>query len=407
MSWRSTAWPISGSSRVRTGGIRVARLVATWREPIPQLIFGLTWLLISVRFIWPLTLPLAVKIVAAVLVLVALQFHRWSRLSFGSEFSPEFPRPVVVLFNWAFGAIVLLMLLQLLLDSGLLFAALIHGGFVSAPDDVRYGMAVLAAVAAAIGVQQAMRIPPLRDIEVGIRGLPRQFDGYTILQLTDLHISRLFPASWARAVVERSNALGVDLIAITGDLIDGTIDARRADIEPLRDLRATDGVHVISGNHEYIFGYDSWMAHFAALGLLSLENRHVVLDRDGGSLVFAGITDRASRRRGHTVRDLAAVLEGAPAGAPVILLDHQPMEARGAAKLGVALQLSGHTHGGLIVGIDRLAARANAGYVSGRYDVDGMTLYVNNGTALWPGFALRLGRPSELTRITLRQAGMA
>lgn len=343
----------------------------------------------------------------AVLVLVALQFHRWSELSSGSVFSPEFPRPVVALFNWALGAIVLLMLLQLLLDAGLLFAALIHGGMVGAPDGVRYGMAALAAVAAAIGVQQAMRVPPLRDVEVGIRGLPTQFDGYTILQLTDLHISRLFPFPWACAVVERSNKLGVDLIAITGDLIDGTLDARRADIEPLRHLRAADGVYVISGNHEFIFGYEIWMAHFAALGLLSLENRHIVLDRDGGQLVIAGLTDRASRRRGHPVRDLAAVLECAPEGAPVILLDHQPGEARNAAKLGVALQLSGHTHGGLIAGLDRLAARANAGFVSRRYDVDGMTLYVNNGTALWPGSALRLGRPSELTRITLRRAGAA
>lgn len=355
------------------------------------------------RFLWPLQLLLPIKIVVAALALVALQFHRWSELSSGSIFSPEFPRPVVALFNWAFGAIVLLALLQLALDVGLLVAIPIHGGLVSAPDGVRYGLAALAAVAAAIGVQQAMRIPPLRDIEVAIRGLPRQFDGYTILQLTDLHISRLFPASWARAVVARSNKLGVDLIAITGDLIDGTLDARRADIAPLRDLTATDGVHVISGNHEYIFGYGTWMAHFAALGLRSLENRHIVLDRDGSQLVLAGITDRASRRTGH-VRDLAAVLAGAPDGVAVILLDHQPSDARHAAGLGVALQLSGHTHGGLILGIDRLAARANAGYVSGRYDVDGMTLYVNNGTALWPGFALRLGRPSELTRITLRQA---
>lgn len=362
--------------------------------------------MILTRFIWPLQLPLSIKIVVAALVLVALQFHRWSKLSSGSVFSPEFPRPVVALFNWAFGAIVLLALLQLLLDAGLLLAMLIHGGIVSMPDGVRYGMAALAGVAAAIGVQQAMRIPPLKDIEVGIPSLPPQFDGYTILQLTDLHISRLFPASWARAVVARSNKLGVDLIAITGDLIDGTLDARRADIEPLRDLQATDGVYVISGNHEYIFGYSAWMARFAELGLLSLENRSVVLDRDGGKLAVAGITDRASRHRGpHPVRDLAAVLEGVPNGAPIILLDHQPSEARHAAKLGVALQLSGHTHGGLILGIDRLAAPANAGFVSGRYDVDGMTLYVNNGTALWPGFALRLGRPSELTRITLRPAG--
>ncbi|MEH2675934.1 metallophosphoesterase [Bradyrhizobium elkanii] len=372
---------------------------------MPQLIFGLTSLLILARFIWPLDWPLPAKIVAALLVLVALQFHRWNRLSSGSEFSPEFPRPVVVLFNWAFGAIMLLALLQLALDAGLLMAALIHGGFVGAPDGVRYALAGVAAAAAAIGVHQAMRIPPLRDVEVAIRGLPRQFDGYTILQLTDLHISRLFPAPWARAVVERSNKLGADLIAITGDLIDGTIDARRGDIAPLRDLMAADGVYVISGNHEYIFGYDGWMAHYEALGLRSLENRHIVLERGGGRLVIAGITDRASRHRGHSIRDLAAVLDGAPKGAPVVLLDHQPSDARKAARLGVALQLSGHTHGGLILGIDRLAARANAGFVSGRYDVDGMTLYVNNGTALWPGFALRLGRPSELTRITLRVAG--
>nr|WP_228748168.1 metallophosphoesterase [Bradyrhizobium sp. BR 10289] len=360
--------------------------------------------MILTRFLWPIDLPLWVKIAAAVLVLVALQFHRWSKLSSGSLFSPEFPRPVVALFNWAFGAIVLLALLLLALDAGLLLAIPFKGGIVSAPDEVRYALAALAAVLAAIGVQQAMRIPPLKDVEIGIHGLPPQFDGYAILQLTDLHISRLFPASWARTVVARSNKLGVDLIAITGDLIDGTLDARRADIEPLRDLKATDGVYVISGNHEYIFGYDGWMAHFAALGLLSLENRHVVLDRNGGKLVIAGITDRAGRHRGHQVRDLPAVLDAAPKGAPVILLDHQPSDARHAAKLGVALQLSGHTHGGLIVGVDRLAAPANAGYVSGRYDVGGMTLYVNNGTALWPGFALRLGRPSELTRITLRQA---
>jgi predicted MPP superfamily phosphohydrolase len=385
------------------GFLYESRTIQFRSEPIPQLLFGLAYLVILTRFIWPLHLPLSLKIAVAALALVALQFHRWSKLSSGSVFSPEFPRPVVALFNLAFGAIVLLALLQLLLDVGLLVGMLIGGGIVNVPDGVRYTLAALAAVVAAIGVHQAMRIPPVKVIEVAIHGLPRQFDGYTILQLTDLHISRLFPASWAREVVKRSNELGVDLIAITGDLIDGTLDARRADIEPLRDLKATDGVYVISGNHEYIFGYSTWMAQFTELGLLSLENKHIVLNRNGGELVIAGITDRASRHRGRPVRDLAAVLEGAPIGVPIILLDHQPSEARDAAKLGVALQLSGHTHGGLILGLDRLAARANAGYVSGRYDVDGMTLYVNNGTALWPGFALRLGRPSELTQIRLRQ----
>ena len=110
-------------------------------EPIPQLIFGLIYLLFLTRFLWPLELPLPIKIVVAVLALVALQFHRWSELSSGSMFSPEFPRPVVALFNWAFGTIALLALLQLGLDVGLLVAIPFNGGIVSAPESFRYGLA--------------------------------------------------------------------------------------------------------------------------------------------------------------------------------------------------------------------------------------------------------------------------
>lgn len=366
-------------------------------------IFSVPCVFVIARFLWPLSLPLPIKAAAAVLLLVASQYHLWSRLSSGSVFAPEFPRGLVIVFNWAFGAIVLLAGLQLALDLATLVAIVVQRGGVTVPDEIRYALGAIAGLLSAFGVHQAVRVPPLKDIEIGIRGLSPQFDGYTVLQLTDLHISRLFPAKWTRAVVDRSNALGVDLIVVTGDLIDGSLAARQLDIAPLANLQAADGVYVIPGNHEYFFSYAGWMRHYAGLGMRVLENGHAALCREDARLVVAGVTDLSASGTGQVPPDLAAALTGAPSGAPVILLDHQPRRARQAAARGVALQLSGHTHGGMIRGLDRLVARSNAGFVSGRYDVDGMVLYVNNGTGLWPGFALRLGRPAELTRITLRQ----
>jgi uncharacterized protein len=368
-----------------------------------HLTFALPALYVLARFVWPLPWAPGGKIALAVAVLMASQYHLWSRLSSGSVFSPEFPRALVLLFNWAFGVIALLALMQIALDVIALIARLFRGGG-AIPDSVRYTAATAAMLLSAVGVYQATRVPPLKDVEIAIPGLPPQFDGYRLLQLTDLHISRLFPREWTQAVVERSNALGVDLIVVTGDLIDGSFGARRDDVEPLRELRARDGVWVIPGNHEYFFGYEAWMRHYASLGMRVLSNDHTVLTRKGGSLVLAGLTDLSAPRTRHPPPDLSAALADAPSDAPIVLLDHQPRNAAQAAARGVALQLSGHTHGGMILGLDRLVARANNGFVSGRYAVGGMTLYVNNGTALWPGFALRLGRPSELTRVTLRRA---
>ncbi len=368
-----------------------------------HLAFAQPSLYVLARFVWPLPWAPGGKIVLAVILLAAAQYHLWSRLSSGSVFSPEFPRVLVLLFNWAFGAIVLLAVMQIALDLTGLIARLLRLGGWATPGIVRYAAAIAAMLLSALGVYQATRVPTLKDVEIAIPGLPPQFDGYRLLQLTDLHISRLFPKEWTHAVVERSNALGVDLVVVTGDLIDGSLEARRADVEPLRDLHARDGVWVIPGNHEYFFGYEAWMRHYADMGLRVLDNDHVVLKRGGGELVLAGLTDLSAPRSRHPAPDLSAALADAPSDAPIVLLDHQPRNAAQAAARGVALQLSGHTHGGMILGLDRLVARSNSGFVSGRYMVGGMTLYVNNGTALWPGFALRLGRPSELTRITLRR----
>lgn len=375
----------------------------TGANPIFHLIFALPSILVITRFLWPLPWPLVAKMVIAVLMLVASQFQYWSKLSSGSIFAPEFPRAIVILFNWAGGAILFLALMQLVADAALFLLWLTPGQTALMAFEVRYAMAAMAMILAGIGVYNATRVPSLKDVRIDIAGLPPQFEGYTLVQLTDLHISRLFPTAWARAVVDRTNALDVDLIVITGDVIDGSLAMRRADVEPLRDLRARDGVFMSPGNHEYFLGYQEWMRHFAEMGMRILANEHVVLQRRGGSLVLAGVTDRTAPATGMPPPDLTAALAGAPAGLPVILLDHQPGPARMAASRGVTLQLSGHTHGGMLPGLDRLVAMGNSGFVSGRYSIDGMTLYVNNGTGIWPGFAMRLGRPAELTRITLHK----
>ena len=365
-------------------------------------ILGLPWLLVVVRFIEPLPWPWSIKILLAAVLLIASQYLLFCRLSSGSVFSPEFPRPIIIAFNVVFGATVLLAVFQIALDIISVPVALIDGGFPTVPAAVRYGMGISAFCLAAFGVSQAIRVPALKDVEISVVGLPAAFDGYRILQLTDLHISLLFTKRWAEAVVSKANALDADVMVMTGDLIDGDVEHRRLDVQPIARLRALDGVWAIPGNHEYFFDYGEWMREYERLGMRTLLNRHVQVEREGVAIVIAGVTDRAAVHSGNAPPDLQSALRGAPEGAAIILLDHQPMGAQKAADAGVSVQLSGHTHGGMVIGLASLVARGNNGFVSGLYKLGSMSLYVNNGTGLWPGFALRLGMPAELTRITLR-----
>lgn len=367
-----------------------------------HLIFSIpSWYVIA-RFLFPLAMPLLLKIILSLLVLLASQYLLVSRFTSGSMFSPEMPRAIVILFNWGFSAVLFLALTQFVIDGVALVSLLFRHPFEIVPA-VRYVAAAFALILATVGVYQAIRVPPIKDVTIEIDNLPREFEGYKLLQLTDMHITKLFNEKWTRALVQKAMTLDVDLILVTGDVIDGTLQNRRADVEPLRGLHARDGVFAITGNHEYFFEQERWTAHLASLGLEPLLNRHTVIKRDNAELVIAGMPDTSAARRGAVGPDLELALAGAPEDAPVILLDHQPRNARKNALKNIDLQLSGHTHGGLIVGFDRLFAKPNAGFVSGLYQVDGMQLYVNNGTALWPGMAVRLGRPSELTRITLQR----
>ncbi|MCQ8279504.1 metallophosphoesterase [Acetobacteraceae bacterium KSS8] len=359
-------------------------------------------LLVISLWLWPLPVALSAKLPAVLILFGLSQFHQWSRLSSGSVFAPEFPRPLVLAFNWGFAAIPMLAVLMLGIEAVAAIVSLAQGAWCGIPASVRLGAGALVSILCALGVRNAVRVPPLRDEVVALPGLPPAFEGYRLLHLTDLHLGRLFPRRWAEQVVARANTAGADLIVVTGDFIDGSVEMRRADIAPLRDLRAPDGVLGIPGNHEYFFDYAAWMRHLSGLGIRMLPNAHVAIARGTERLVVAGVTDLSAARHGEAAPDLGAALRGAPPATPVILLDHQPGHARRRAAQGVSLQLSGHTHGGMMPGLARMVARGNDGFVSGRYAVDGMTLIVGNGTGIWPGFALRLFCPSEMIRITLR-----
>ncbi|GBQ89435.1 metallophosphoesterase [Asaia krungthepensis] len=364
-------------------------------------VFGTLFLIVILNWLWPLPVPLAARITGAFLIVVAGLYHYWCRLSSGSVFAPEMPRLVVILFNWGFGALGFITVMQLAVDIGAAIWALVTWHPFHIGTEPRVAVGIIAALLSAWGVANALRVPPVRDVTLRIAALPPGFEGYRLVQLTDLHITRLFPRLWAEKVVKKANEAMADLVVVTGDFIDGSVAMRRDDVAPLSALQAPDGVWAIPGNHEYFFDYGEWIAHLSNMGFRFLLNRHEIIRRGDEALVLAGVTDRSAAHHGEEGPDLALALAGRPDDAPVILLDHQPAEAREAARLGVALQLSGHTHGGMIYGLDALVARGNKGFVSGLYHVGNMALYVSNGTGIWPGFALRLGRPSEITRFTL------
>ncbi len=208
LSRSERAPPRRAPAPVREG--RTPRSGDDRRPAIFHLIFAAPCAYVIVRWLAPLGLPFAAKGVLALLLLAASQFHLWNRLSSGSVFAPEFPRGIVLALNWAFGAILLLAVLQILVDLGALATALLRWSPVAVPDGVRLAAAALAAGLAALGVASAVRVPPVRDVAVAIPGLPPAFEGYRLLQLTDLHLSRLFPAPWARTVVDRANGANAD-----------------------------------------------------------------------------------------------------------------------------------------------------------------------------------------------------
>jgi predicted MPP superfamily phosphohydrolase len=247
------------------------------------------------------------------------------------------------------------------------------------------------------------RSPRVKRVTVAIPNLPSRFEGFRIAQITDVHIGETLTRSFAVHVTRTVNSLDADAVAVTGDMIDGSVAKLRDEVEPLAGLRGTHGVFYVTGNHEYYHGGSSWQAEARRLGMRVLHNEHVVIERDGQQLVIAGVPDvEGGRFSAQHEPDAAVAFAGAPDGAPRILLAHQPRFARRVGATRVDLMLSGHTHGGQIFPF-MVFVKLQQPVIAGFKVLWGVPTYTSNGTGYW-GPPFRIGPRGEVTEVTLKRA---
>lgn len=261
-----------------------------------------------------------------------------------------------------------------------------------------FGAAIFAT---AMGFVSARRRARIVHVEVPLPDLPQALHGFSIAQISDVHVGPTIKRGYVDAIVDAVNALQADLIAVTGDVVDGPVHALAPHTAPLARLRARHGAFFVTGNHEYYSGERAWTSEFTRLGLRVLKNQHQVITHQGTPLVVAGVTDYGAHRFDPAERsDPAAALAGAPAEVGArILLAHQPRTALAAARAGFDLQLSGHTHGGQFWPWN-LFVRFWQPFTAGLHRLDNLWIYISRGTGYW-GPPNRFGAPSEITRLTL------
>jgi predicted MPP superfamily phosphohydrolase len=367
----------------------------------------------------------------AVIVTGALHYFLWARLVRDPMWGEPWQRPL----GWVFMALALLIPAGLILGRlielralqwiafgwmgamfylfiTLLMAEVVRWPLVlSAPPDRRAFLGrVLALVSGGVGmalsaaaVSQALRTLHVKQVAVTLERLPKQFDGLTIAQLTDIHVGPTIRRAFVEEMVAKTNALAPDVIAITGDLIDGSVEQLREHVAPLAGLKAKYGVYFVTGNHEYYSGADDWIAEVQRLGIRVLRNERVSI---ADAFELAGVDDYTAHQfgNGHGA-DYGRALAGRDATKALVLMAHQPRAAKEAQAHDVCLQISGHTHAGQIWPW-RYAVKLQSPYVEGLYREGRMQLYVSPGTGYW-GPPMRLGTQAEITQITLKSGGQA
>ncbi|MEU7609054.1 metallophosphoesterase [Micromonospora sp. NPDC049204] len=254
------------------------------------------------------------------------------------------------------------------------------------------------------GVRTALGPPRLDRVQIPLAKLPRSMDGLRIATVSDIHLGPLRGRAHTERIVAAINRLDADLVAVVGDLVDGSVAELGPAAAPLRDLRSRYGSFFVTGNHEYYSGVEEWVQEVDRLGLRVLQNQRQEIRARGGVLDLAGVNDLdATGGSGLAAGpDFAAALGDRDPSRPVVLLAHQPLAAVEAARYDVDLQLSGHTHGGQVVPFN-LVVRLAQPVVSGLGEVDGTKVYVTNGAGFW-GPPVRVGAEPQISLVELRSA---
>ena len=252
-----------------------------------------------------------------------------------------------------------------------------------------------------LGFLNARRTARVVTVPIAVADLPEALHGFRIVQISDVHVGPTIRARHVQAIVEAVNRLQPDLVAITGDLVDGSVADLATQVAPLAGLRSRHGSFFVTGNHEYYSGALPWIAHLGTLGIRVLHNEHVVIGHGDAKLLLAGVTDYSAGHFHETHRsDPHAAIAGAPADAALkVLLAHQPRSAAAAAKAGFDLQLSGHTHGGQFLPWN-FFVKLQQPFTAGLHFMDELRIYVSRGTGYW-GPPKRFFAPSEITELKL------
>jgi len=372
------------------------------RRLIPVIILGLLHVYIGVRLLPDLASSPGVRVGGALLLVISCALMLAGLMSRSMQPRAVADRVATVgllamsLFSSLF-VFTLLRDLVLLLAIVALPARHVHL-LVMVTAQVVVGLATFVTLVGFAGARRRARIV---SVEVPLANLPLALQGFSIAQISDVHVGSQIKQKYVDAIVDAVNGLDPDLIAVTGDLVDGSVHDLSRHIAPLGRLSARHGAFLVTGNHEYYSGERAWTAEFRRLGLHVLLNEHVVVRHGGAPLVVAGVTDFSAHHFDPEQRsDPAAALFGAPTDAGAkILLAHQPRSAAAADTAGFDLQLSGHTHGGQFWPWN-LFVRFQQPFTAGLHRLNHLWIYISRGTGYW-GPPNRFGAPSEITLLRL------